>query len=474
MGRPVNAVVLLATRLFLKGFFRAADETNRMQKRILIVVENAALAAELDLLVGSIDGEPVVAQGAAEAIARLGQSGPHNGLDLCLVDLDLPAAEGTAVVLKARACRPPVPAVALTARGAGAVEALCAGAAEIVAKPFSASRLGPLLRRLADTGSARRPAASAALLGDHPLIREALARAEQIAATDVPVLLCGETGTGKETLARLVHGASGRRDRPFVAVNLAAIPEPFVETELFGQASLGGDVDRRRAGWLTAAHGGTLFVEEIDQLPPSVQRKLGRVLRERTVTSVGGAPVPLDVRLVAATRNDLRDLVNADRFDEELYDLLTAAPIELPPLRERRQDIPVLAEHFRQLVNAREGRHVPGFALDVMHRLSQHDWPGNVRELEHLCERLVVTVGTRMVVMKDLPAHLRIHVIDFERATRRLPQSGVDLRVLLTELEEHFIAEALARTGGNRNRAAELLGLNRTTLVEKLRRRVVA
>jgi two-component system, NtrC family, response regulator AtoC len=445
-----------------------------MAKRILIVDDDPAIAAELGRLVGSIDADPVIAGGAAEAIARLGQTGADNGIDLCLVDLDLPAAEGTAVLLKARACRPPVPAVALTARGAGAVEALCAGAAEIVAKPFCGSRLAPLLRRLGDPGSARRPAGTAALVGDHQSIREALARAEQIAATDVPVLLCGETGTGKETLARLVHGASARRDRPFVAVNLAAIPELLVEAELFGHAGAPGDGDRPRAGWLTAAHGGTLFVEEIDQLPSRVQLKLRRVLRERTVTSAGGAPVPLDVRLVAATRSDLRDLVTADRFDEELYDLLTAAPIELPPLRERREDIPALAEHFRRLVNAREGRHVPGFALDVMHRFSQHDWPGNVRELEHLCERLVVTVGTRMVVMKDLPAHLRIQVIDFERATRRLPANGVDLRVLLTELEERFIAEALARTGGNRNRAADLLGLNRTTLVEKLRRRVVA
>jgi DNA-binding NtrC family response regulator len=146
----------------------------------------------------------------------------------------------------------------------------------------------------------------------------------------------------------------------------------------------------------------------------------------------------------------------------------------MPPLRERREDIPALAEHFRRQVNAREGRRVPGFALDVMHRFSQHGWPGNVRELEYLCERLVVMAGTRMVVMKDLPSHLRIQVIDFERATRRLPATGVDLRELLTELEERFIAEALARTGGNRNRAADLLGLNRTTLVEKLRRRFVA
>ena len=169
--------------------------------------------------------------------------------------------------------------------------------------------------------------------------------------------------------------------------------------------------------------------------------------------------MPLDARIVAATHPDLAELVAAGRFDGELYELLAAAAIEIPPLRERREDIPALAEHFRRQVNAREGRRVPGFALDVMRRLSQHDWPGNVRELEHLVERLVVIAGTRMVVMKDLPSHLRIQVIDLERATRRLPASGVDLRVLLTELEERLIAEALARTGGNRNRAAELLGI---------------
>src|SRR5262249_28249149 len=162
--------------------------------------------------------------------------------------------EGTAVVLKARACRPAVPAVALTARGAGAVEALCAGAAEIVAKPFSAPRLGAPLRPPGGPGAARRPPGGAPPGRHHPRVREALARAGQIAATDVPLLLRGETGTGKETLARLVHGASARREGPFVAVNLAAIPEALVESELFGRAGAGADRDRPRAGWLTAAH----------------------------------------------------------------------------------------------------------------------------------------------------------------------------------------------------------------------------
>ena len=304
------------------------------------------------------------------------------------------------------------------------------------------------------------------MVGNHPSIRDALERVDRIAGSEAPILLRGETGTGKETVARLVHAASSRRNGPFVTVNLAAIPDRV--------AGVSGDRERPRAGWMAAAQGGTIFLEEIDELPMTVQLKLLRALRERTVRSTGGVPVPLDARIVAATRHDLAELVAAGRFDRELHQLLSPAAIEMPPLRERREDIPALAEHFRRQVNAREGRRVPGFALDVMRRLSQHDWPGNVRELEYLVERLVVTAGTRMVVMKDLPSHLRIQVIDFERATRRLPANGVELRVLLTALEERFIAEALARTNGNRNRAAELLGLNRTTLVEKLRRRYVA
>ncbi len=433
-----------------------------MPKQILIVDDDPALRGELARLVRTLDREPVTCSSAADAIARLGEG----EYDLCLVDLDLPAAEATAVVLKARAGQPPVAVLALTASGSGAVEALRAGAAEIVAKPFFAPRLTALLRRHTREGGARRPSGGAAVIGDHPRVRAALERADQIAGTDRPVLLRGEPGTGKETMARLIHHASARRDGPFVAINLAALPESI--------SSLSGERERPRANWMVAAQGGTIFLEAIDELAAGAQRKLLRALRSGAVDATDGVPVPLEARIVAATSGDLGELVAAGRFDAELHALLAAAAIELPPLRERREDIPALVEHFRRQVNAREGRRVPGFALDVMHRFSQHGWPGNVRELEYLCERLVLMAGTRMVVMKDLPSHLRIQVIDFERATRRLPANGVDLRELLTELEERFIAEALARTGGNRNRAADLLGLNRTTLVEKLRRRFVA
>jgi transcriptional regulator with PAS, ATPase and Fis domain len=307
-------------------------------------------------------------------------------------------------------------------------------------------------------------------------MRLVLDRVEQIADTDASVLIRGETGTGKEVVARLIHGASQRRSGPFVAVNVAAIPEPLAESELFGhvRGAFTG-ADKARTGRFVAAHGGTLFLDEIGEMPRGVQVKLLRALQEREVTPVGGSEtIPIDVRVIAATHRDLEGMIEEGTFREDLFYRLDVVPIEIPPLRERRQDIPALADHFRGEVNAREGRSVPGFALDVVQRLGAYDWPGNVRELENLVERLVVVAKNRMVVMDDLPGHLRTPVVDLENATLDLPESGVDLRIFLTQLEERLIAQALERTGGNKNRAAELLGMNRTTLVEKLRRRNVA
>jgi two-component system response regulator PilR (NtrC family) len=190
---------------------------------------------------------------------------------------------------------------------------------------------------------------------------------------------------------------------------------------------------------------------------------------------VGGTErIPVDVRIIAATHRDLEEMVADGTFREDLYYRLEVVPLEVPPLRARRDDIPALAEHFRREINARERREVPGFAPEVMDRLCVHDWPGNVRELENLVERLVVVAGNREVVLRDLPTHLRLDLVDLEAGHLDLPSSGVDLRMLLGQLEDRLIGQALVRTGGNKNRAAELLGMNRTTLVEKLRRRHVA
>jgi DNA-binding NtrC family response regulator len=449
-----------------------------MGKPILFVGSEPAIAAVVVGVARAMGFDPTACTTAAGAIARLGT----RPFALVVVDLGLPAGEGAGVILKARACRPAVPPLALTSHGsvAGAVEALRAGAAAVVAKPFHTSALEDAITRVTTSGRGTRAhTAGVAIIGDHPAVRTVLNRVDQIADTDAAVLIRGETGTGKEVIARLIHGASGRRTCPFVAVNMAAIPDALAEAELFGHVrGAFADDSTVRMGRVFAADGGTLFLDEIGEMPKRLQAKLLRVLQDQEVTPVGGgSPIPVDVRVVAATHGDLEELIAAGRFREDLYYALDVVPIEIPPLRARREDIPALAEHFRQEVNAREGRSVPGFALDVMQRLAHYDWPGNVRELENLVERVVVMAGGRMVLMKDLPvhiAHMRTEVVDLERAARDLPMRGVDLPGLLTEIEERMIAEALGRAGGDRDRAAELLGLNHATLVEKLRRRNVA
>jgi DNA-binding NtrC family response regulator len=445
-----------------------------MVRQVLFVGTDPTTRAALARAIGA---PPATSATARDAIERLASG----RFELCVVDGGLPAGEAAAVIMKARACRPAVAAVALIADGAvtTAVEALRAGAADVLARPFHPSALEEALRRLMPAAPDRamrgRPTAGVAAIGDDPAMRALLAQVALIADTDASVLIRGETGTGKEVIARLLHGASARRTGPFVAVNVAAVPESLAEAELFGhvRGAFTG-ADRPRVGRLCAAHGGTLFLDEIGEMPRSVQARLLRALQEREVTPLGGTPQPLDVRVVAATHGDLEAMVEDGELREDLYYRLDVVPIEIPPLRARRADIAALVEHFRREVNAREGRSVPGFALDVMQRLGNYHWPGNVRELENLVERLVVVAGTRMVVMSDLPAHMRTEVVDLEEAARDLPAMGVDLRVLLSGIEDRLIAEALARTGGNRNRAADLLRLNRSTLVGKLRRRNVA
>jgi DNA-binding NtrC family response regulator len=449
-----------------------------MAKKVLLVDDDPSIHAAVLRLIKSLGCEAIATSTGAEAAARLGEQ----TFDLCITDLRLADGDGRGVVRAARAARPPISVVAMTASGtvAEAVEALRLGAADVLGKPFHLSALEQAMARLLagepPRGSRARPTPGVAVIGDHPAMRLVLDRVEQIADTDASVLIRGETGTGKEVVARLVHGASQRRAGPFVAVNVSAIPETLAESELFGhvRGAFTG-ADKPRTGRFVAANGGTLFLDEIGEMPRGVQVKLLRALQEREVNPVGASePVAIDVRVVAATHRDLEGMIEEGTFREDLFYRLDVVPIEIPSLRERRQDIPALADHFRVEVNAREGRSVTGFALDVVQRLGAYDWPGNVRELENLVERLVVVAGNRMVVMDDLPAHLRTTVVDLENATLDLPESGVDLRIFLTQLEERLIAQALERTGGNKNRAAELLGMNRTTLVEKLRRRNVA
>src|SRR5450432_353826 len=454
-----------------------------MRGRILLVDADTTVQAWLVNFLSGLGCETALAFTGAEAVARL----RDRRFDLCLTDVrlpgpDIPLLDGYAVLREAERSVPAVPVVMISAQATigDAVNALRAGAVNFLPKPFHPSAVEEILRRILESQScleaSRQQTPEAAVIGDHPAMRAVLDRISRVADTDASVLIRGETGTGKEVIARLIHASSRRSSGPFVAVNMAAIPESLAESELFGhvRGAFTG-ADRARVGGFLSAHQGTLFFDEIGEMPRNLQAKLLRVLQDREVTPVGSAhQIPADVRVIAATHRNLEEMVKDGSFRDDLFYRLEVVPIELPPLRSRRDDIPALADHFRQEINVREGRSVPGFSLQVTERLCAHDWPGNVRELENLVERLVVVAGSREIALQDLPAHLRLDLIDLESGHLDLPSSGLDLRMLLGQLEDRLIGQAMMRTGGNKNRAAELLGMNRTTLVEKLRRRNVA
>ena len=296
---------------------------------------------------------------------------------------------------------------------------------------------------------------------------------ERVAHSNSTVLLTGESGTGKEVVARLLHGTSGRSSGPFIAVNCGAIPETLVESELFGhvKGAFTG-ASEARPGRFLQAHGGTLFLDEVGELPLTIQVKLLRVLQEREVTPVGnGHSRAIDVRIVAATNLDLEAMVRGGRFRQDLYYRLEVLPIHLPALRERSEDIPILARHFLDVMSRRLDR-VMGLGDDALALFRLYAWPGNVREMENLFERLVILNQTGMITAQDLPARMRdaTTVDGIAVAAAALARGAIDLPATMAAFESVLVDQAFRQAGGNKTHAAALLGIARTTLVEKLKR----
>jgi transcriptional regulator with PAS, ATPase and Fis domain len=311
------------------------------------------------------------------------------------------------------------------------------------------------------------------LVGEHPLIEKVQALIAKLAATDTTVLLTGESGTGKEVAARTLHALSARANRPFLSINCGAIPGELLESELFGHergAFTGATVARQ--GLLQLANRGTVFLDEIAEMPPPLQVKLLRVLQDLEVRPVGAeTAVKVDVRIIAATNKNLQRAIQQGMFREDLYYRLQVVPIELPPLRERRGDIPVLAEHFLAKQMQRRPERTPiRLSSEAMAQLWEYDWPGNVRELENLIERIVVLADDPLIRADDLPPELRTFISEKRIPKPHLPEGGIDLNKAVQDFEQRLIGEALRRTKGNKQAAARLLGLGRTTLVAKLRR----
>jgi transcriptional regulator with GAF, ATPase, and Fis domain len=294
-----------------------------------------------------------------------------------------------------------------------------------------------------------------------------------VADTDSTVLISGESGTGKELIARALHYNSRRADRTLVTVNCGAIPEELLESELFGHVKGAfTNATHNREGRFAMADGGTIFLDEIGDMSPNLQVKLLRVLQERTFEPVGSSRTQrVDVRIIAATHQDLPRLIEENRFREDLFYRLNVFPITMPPLRARRDDVPLLVHHFLDIATQERGSRVDSISDAAMECLVAYDWPGNIRELENTVERLAILASGSEIVVDDLPDPLRGAAPPGGTVTQPLPADGISLNAAVDRLERELISQALERTQWNKNRAAQLLGLNRTTLLEKIKKR---
>jgi len=415
----------------------------------------------------------VTAPDGATALERL----RARGVDVVLTDQRMPGVSGLALIEQARAIDPEIAVIVMTAYGTieSAVRAIKAGAGDYLAKPVNLEellhRIDRVLdrRRLLQENRELRAALGErqrleGVVADSAAMQEVLSLVQRVAPSEATVLVRGESGTGKELIAKALHHASARAGGPLVRVNCAALPEGLLEAELFGheKGAFTGAVAARQ-GRFETAHGGTLFLDEIGDLPLHLQVKLLRALQEREIERVGSSrPLPVDVRLVAATHRDLEAMIRRGAFRDDLYYRLNVVTIALPPLRERRADIPPLLDHFLARFARATGKPIRGFTGEARAALLRHDYPGNVRELENLVERAVVLTRDDVIGLGDLPSG----VASGARAARE----ATTLPGALEALERRMIGEALDRAAGVQTRAAEALGVSERVLRYKLQK----
>jgi len=441
-----------------------------MEPARILVVDDDPASRELLARILSADGHEIVplADGA-EALSELDRA----PADLVVSDIRMADVSGYQLAERVRADAPDVPVILVTAFGnvEGAVEAIRRGAYDYISKPYDVDAIRLVVgRALAQRALARENAALRrqvrekyrleGIVGRSEAMLEVYKTAARVAATDATVLIEGESGTGKELVARAVHSASARATGPFVPVDCGAIAEGVLESELFGHtrgAFTGAQAGRR--GLFEEAHRGTLFLDEIGDVGLGLQARLLRTLQEREIRRVGSnEATPVDVRVLAATNKDLAAAVRAGKFREDLYYRLNVVALRIPPLRERPEDVPLLAEHFAAKHGRAEGAAITPGARDL---LIAYPWPGHVRELENVIARALALNPAGVVTPDDLPPAVR-------NAAAPLPPPGARERPTLAEVERRYAAQVLAETGGNKTRAAEILGIDRKTLYRLL------
>jgi two-component system NtrC family response regulator len=419
-----------------------------------------------------------LAAGGAEALAILRRT----AVDLVLADYRMPDLSGLELLKASQRLNPEVPVVLITAYGsiASAVEAMKAGAFDYLTKPIELDELVHLIDRIAERQrllaevqelrtQLRERFRFEGIIGESGQMQEVLSLVARVAPTPSTVLISGESGTGKELIAKAIHYNSPRHDRPFVKVNIAALPETLLESELFGhEKGAFTGASERRIGRFEAAHGGTLFLDEVGDLPLPLQVKLLRVLQEREIERLGShSPIPVDIRLMAATNQDLARAVRERNFREDLYYRLNVFPIVLPPLRERREDIPLLVEFLLKKSAARLRKAVSTVSREAMDALLKYDYPGNVRELENILERAIILARREAIYAEDLPLHLQPPACEEAKAAVTQQTS---LPEVLDAIERQMILRSLEHHGGVQTRAAAELGISERVLRYKLKK----
>jgi DNA-binding NtrC family response regulator len=431
---------------------------------ILVVDDDPAMRDAIGEALTDMGHEPRLAESGATALAAL----DRDSIDAALIDLRMPGMDGLELLARIRekSRAPPVAVLTAHATAHNTIEAMRLGAFDHLAKPIGREELARVLTTMLAAGSEQRSPVSASseseLVGSSESLRAVQKAIGRLADSEATVLITGETGTGKELVARAIHDHGQRAQRPFVAVNCAAIPSELMETELFGhvKGAFSGAV-RDRLGAFREAQDGTLFLDEIGDMDAAMQAKILRALQERSVTPVGGTMTSISARIIAATHRDLAERIAEGRFREDLFYRLNVVPIHLPALRERLADIVPLAEYF--LARSGSGKHLTGAAAAALIR---YTWPGNVRELRNAMDRLEVTVRGNLIDAADLSTIE--HSVSHDARTLDWPDE--DLPSATLRLEELLIRRALARCGGNRAEAARMLGIHRQMLYTKMKR----
>jgi len=450
----------------------APASTERRPARILVVDDERSMRELLAIVLRREGYEVLLAENGRSAIDLL----EREPVDLLISDIQMPDLSGVDVLRAAKKIDQDILGIMITAFASTetAVEAMRLGACDYLSKPFDVDLLKMKVREKVENRQLRQEnvmlkrtlgmthqfsniiGRSESMLGVFKMI-------ETVARTNSTILLTGESGTGKGLVAQAVHFHSLRRDKPMVSLNCGAMPETLLESEMFGhmRGSFTG-ADSNKKGLLEVAEKGTIFLDEIGEMSPVMQVKLLRVLQERRFRRVGGLEeLQADIRVIAATNQDLTKAVAENRFREDLYYRINVIPIALPPLRERREDIPLLADHFLAKYAEQMGKNVQGIAKSAMELLLQHEWPGNIRELENVIERAVALEATPAILAESLPQSIRGAGPKTAAApTEGLPDSGFDLEAHVKEIERGYIAQALERAGGVQVKAAELLGMS--------------